>query len=436
VERAREFKVGVFVLAALVLMMVLVVLFSGFPALFTQHDRYTIVFATAANVGPGTPVRRSGVPIGEVESIHLDEETGEVRVIVLINRKYSIRTDEVPILSAGLLGDTTIDFVRRTPPDTRPATTKPDGGVQLASAAVADAGGAVAQAADDKKVPPGSVIKGVSQTDAQALINQVNDLMPLTRRTLEELGKAASSVSQIAPVLDEAVREIRDLSKATREAVPEMRKTNDEIQVTARNWGKLGERLDVLVQTNQEKLVKTLEDLDTTLVRIGNTFNEENQKNLAGTLRNVRSASDNLENITKGTDALIQESRATMQRVNSSVQQADVVLQNLQRSTKPMAERSDVIMRNLDEATDRLNRVLIDTQELLRVYGRGDGTIQRLLSDPALYQNLNDAACALAKMMPRVDRMLRDFEIFADKLARHPEAIGIGGAVRPGSGIK
>ena len=29
-----------------------------------------------------------------------------------------------------------------------------------------------------------------------------------------------------------------------------------------------------------------------------------------------------------------------------------------------------------------------------------------------------------------------DFETFADKLARHPEALGIGGVVRPGTGLK
>ena len=38
--------------------------------------------------------------------------------------------------------------------------------------------------------------------------------------------------------------------------------------------------------------------------------------------------------------------------------------------------------------------------------------------------------------MPRLDRILKDFETFADKLAHHPEAIGLGGVVRPGSGLK
>jgi hypothetical protein len=42
----------------------------------------------------------------------------------------------------------------------------------------------------------------------------------------------------------------------------------------------------------------------------------------------------------------------------------------------------------------------------------------------------------LVRIMPRLDRIMKDFETFADKLARHPEAIGLGGVVRPGSGLK
>ena len=41
-----------------------------------------------------------------------------------------------------------------------------------------------------------------------------------------------------------------------------------------------------------------------------------------------------------------------------------------------------------------------------------------------------------ARLMPRLDRALRDIEVFADKLARHPELIGLGGAVNPSRGLK
>jgi phospholipid/cholesterol/gamma-HCH transport system substrate-binding protein len=402
-DSALKFRIGVFVLATLVLLAVLVTMFSGLPGLFTVHNRYTVVLPNAAGVGAGTPVRRSGVRIGEVESIQLDNESGNVKVGLLIERKYALRKNEVAVLNRGLLGDTTIDFVTNPPPK--------------------------GQAPDLSLVEPGSEIQGVAQL-------QPTDLLPSTQEAIRELGSAAKNFNQIAPDFDEAVKEVREFSKASRGMVPDLSKTNDEARIAVRNWGKLGERLDVLTQTQQEKLIKTLEDLDDTLNRIGRTFNDENQRNLNATLKNVRGASDSLDSITKNTDELLKESRKTMQRVDGSLTRTDEVLANLQRTTKPMADRSEQVMKNLDESTDRLNKVLADAQELMRALGRSNGTVAKLVNDPDLYNNLNDTACMVARMMPRIERMLKDFEVFADKVARHPESLGVGGVVRPGSGLK
>jgi phospholipid/cholesterol/gamma-HCH transport system substrate-binding protein len=87
-----------------------------------------------------------------------------------------------------------------------------------------------------------------------------------------------------------------------------------------------------------------------------------------------------------------------------------------------------------------MNRTLSEVRELLRGMQGSDGTLRRLASDPALYNNLNDAAVMMARLMPRLmprlDRALRDLEVFADKLARHPELIGISGSVNPSGGLK
>ena len=68
--------------------------------------------------------------------------------------------------------------------------------------------------------------------------------------------------------------------------------------------------------------------------------------------------------------------------------------------------------------------------------GRNDGTVQKLITDPSLYNNLNDSAEMVTKILPRLDRTMRDMETFADKLARHPELLGLRGAVFPSSGLK
>jgi phospholipid/cholesterol/gamma-HCH transport system substrate-binding protein len=372
-EQALRFRVGLFVLGTIVLLGVLTFVFSGFPTLFRSHREYTVVFRDAAGVGAGTPVRRSGVRIGEVKSVELDEVTGKVRVTTLIESHHLPHKGDQPTLTRGILGgDVSIDFV--PPPEGQPPS---------------------------EPIEPGSELAGVQQSDALALLNQ-------TSQSVQRYGDMA----------------------------PDVRRTNEEVQVAARNWGRLGERMDLLVQTNQEKLVQAIDNLNDSLNRISRTFNDENQRNIATTLKNARAGSENLESISRNTDALLKESRSTIDRINKSVTQTDEVLRNLQQATKPMADRSNTVMKNLDESTEKLNRTLTDTRELLRAVSQSDGTLHRLVADPSLYNNLNDASCMIVRILPRLDRILHDMEVFADKIARHPESLGLGGVVSPSSGVK
>jgi phospholipid/cholesterol/gamma-HCH transport system substrate-binding protein len=267
-------------------------------------------------------------------------------------------------------------------------------------------------------------------------MRELSKLTGPAQDTFAAMRVTLDSYQKMTPLMEETLRQYRDLARAAQQTIPELRRTNDEIQVTARNWGRVGERVDVLLQTNQDKLVRTLDNLNDTIVRVGNVFNDENQKNLATTLRNVSAGSQNLESLARNADEFVKESRQTVRRINDSVGQADQVLTNLQQATKPLAERSDAVMRNLDEATARLNNTLAEAQALLRSLSRGEGTFSRIFTDPSLYNNLNEAACLLTRTMPRIDRILRDVEVFADKIARHPESLGIGGAVNPSSGLK
>ncbi len=445
-EQSMRFRIGVFVLAAVILLAVLIMLFGSFPTVFKSQDHYFVTFDNAPGVAPGTPVRRSGVRIGEVQSVVLDDATGKVRVTIVIDRSHHLYPDDQPVLVRGPLGgDTTIDFVPSSP-ETKPAEPAPPqshgrpGLITPVSFQLAQKQGDKAPPAQQppERIPvkPGTEFTGTTQVDVAAVLKELSVLTPPAREAFKEMRTTLERYERMTPLMEETMREFRDLAKATREAVPELRRSNDEIQVTARNWGRLGERLDILLQTNQDTLVKTLDNLNDTIMRVGTVFSDENQRNLATTLRNVTAGSKNLESITRNTDELVKESRQTVRRVNDSVTQADQVLANLQQATKPMAERSDIIMKNLDESTDKLNKTLTEVRELLRTTNQGDGTLGRLLTDPALYNNLNDASYLLAHTLPRLDRILRDMEVFADKIARHPESLGIGGVVNPSSGLK
>jgi phospholipid/cholesterol/gamma-HCH transport system substrate-binding protein len=430
-DQKIRFRVGAFVLAMLVLLGVLSTQFSNVANYLKTYNSYTVVFDEAPGVGPGTPVRRSGIPIGEVRVVELDDQTGKVKIAIHVEKQHPLFEGDQPTLVRGLLGnDPTIDFL---PPkaDGRPKERPP--------------------------IPPGAELQGVPAANFRNLLVQTQELVPSTQETLNEIRKSLKRFEDMAPKVEEAIlqytdlaksarefipelsktnEQVRELAKTSRETIPALRQTNDEILVASRNWGSLGERLNILLQTNEEQLVKALENTNEALRRIVGVLNDENQRNLSAALKNVRAGSENLDSISRNTDAMLKESRKTLDRVNQSLNRTDEVLTNLQQATKPMADRSASVMKNLDESTDKLNRTVSELREVLRAVGQGDGTFRRLISDPALYNNLNDAACMLVRIMPRLDRILHDVEVFADKIARHPESLGIGGVVKPSAGLK
>ncbi len=425
-DTTMKFWIGVLVMTSILILAVLVVLVGGVPTFLAQDNRYTVLLENAAGVGIGTPVRRAGVRIGQVDGVELDAETGKVRVTIVVNKKYAVWDNEVPVVTRDLLGNTAIDF--QTVPDEKASEASVEEQQEPPAEGKKTPGRGV--------VPPGSTIRGRVSPDAQRLLAEADRLLPSTERALRELGKAAESFNKIAPDLAQAVREVRDLSRTTRQMMPELRKTNDEALVTLRNWGRLGERLDVLVRTEQDRVIKTIQDLDEVLLRAGRLLSDENQRYFNNTLKNLSAASDSFDRLTKDTNGFINEGRRTLDKMNKSLEQADQLMNTMDKAVKPMADRSERTMKNLDESSERLNRTLIDAQALLQALNRSEGTFAKFVNDPSLYNNVNDAACMILHILPRLDRMMKDLEVFADKIARHPEALGVGGAVRPGSGVK
>jgi phospholipid/cholesterol/gamma-HCH transport system substrate-binding protein len=236
--------------------------------------------------------------------------------------------------------------------------------------------------------------------------------------------------------MDEAIKEYRALGKQVQEMMPELRRTNQEIQVAVKNWGRLGERADNFLEKNEDRIVKTIDSLNKTIMDVSDVFNEENKRNLSGTLKNLNAGTERLDSLSKNADELLKESRATLRKFNETLTHTNEVVVNLEQVSKPLSERGPTIVKNVDESLDKLNKTMSDVRELVRAIGQGDGSLKRFISDPALYNNVNDTIFMVQRLMPRIDRILKDMEVFADKLARHPESIGLGGVVHPSKGLK
>jgi phospholipid/cholesterol/gamma-HCH transport system substrate-binding protein len=430
-EQRMRFWIGLFVLAACLLLGVLVTLFGSMPTLFTAHSNYTAVFSDATGLRVGTPVRRSGVRIGSVQRITLDDDTGEVRVEMAIERPHTLVRGEQPTIVQGLIGsDAAVDLlpVRRDdqPPDRTPQ-------------------------------PQDELMAGTRQPGVSTLVDRASQVMPTTEQTLRDLQRALQRIEKMAPDIEQAMRAGRDLARAGTDAMPELRKTSDEVRELARSTRELlppirkaseelqimaqaltraGDRADKLLTKNEADLTRAIENLNSTLTRMGRALDDENLRNLAATFKNLSVATELLAIVLRTGEELIKDARQVVQRLNPSIDRLDDVLCNMQMATQPFALRSAAIVKNLDEGTEQLTRTLTETRELLALFARADGTLRRVIEDPGLYNHLDETVLGLGRLTPRLERILRDVEVFADKIARHPEALGISGAVKPSTGIK
>lgn len=478
-EQAMKFRLGIFVLGAGILLAVLIVLFGDMPDFLRGQLQYTIRFPQAPGLETGSPVRKSGIRIGEVSSFALDPENGSVKVTIIVDKKYQLRRGDAPTLGRGLLGDSNINFV------------------PIAEIKVP---------ADREPVPAGFVFEG---------------------KTGDLLSRIGAAANDLVPASQAAVDELRELSKKINEMLPEVKRTMQEAQVALNKVGNAAESADNIIRGNQDRITKAIDNVSTVSERISNLFtpamtrrvdtillnaetisaemaallndenrrtatetlksartvmdrfalvmNDENVKNINATLKSLQDVGSNVANTLKNIDrssaeaqklvtnmnegvtetrklvnnvnnrveslgpqldTTLKDASSAMKRFNTSAEKVDVVLTNLQSFTKELGERGPAMMKNLDDASLRVSQVVIDLGTFTRSLAQGDGTIRKLVMDPGLYNSLNEAAASASKGVVRLDRILYDFSILADKLARHPELLGVSGAVAPSSGIK
>jgi phospholipid/cholesterol/gamma-HCH transport system substrate-binding protein len=118
-ERWLRFRVGVFVVIALVAFVAVIYVLGARARLF--EARYTIHadFTEVGGLREGATVRLAGVQIGRVTDVHLPPQPGgKVRVDLTIGRQFAdrIRQDSVArIETQGLLGDRIVEITVGTP---------------------------------------------------------------------------------------------------------------------------------------------------------------------------------------------------------------------------------------------------------------------------------------------------------------------------------
>ena len=481
-ERQLRVRVGLFVAAGLAAVTGLVILFGGAPTLFSTRTKYSVFFPEAPGLAVGTPVRKSGVRIGQITGLELDEATSRVRVRIETEGQYRPRASEDAVISRGLLsGDTTLDFIPKT-----------------------DEKGGVLPVGD--VYPPGADIDGIPPLNTLRLINQASATVPNAQEALARFSATVSKFENVGPKAEKSLDEIAAFVRAAREVVPELRQTNKqvqdflgakadpdapdppanlktltkEVQDFVKTLKPLVDNLNTLVVDNRAEVAQALAQLRKLLENANDVLTADNRKAIASFLRaldagandvlsvenrklvgdllkNLKATSDDLKDGVKQARALVdnaqktlaeldaavrnggalfKDAAATVRTLNARIDQVKAILDDIQKATKPLGDVAGPVVKNIGTAAEELAKTVAEARGVIKLLQQPDGTLGKVLTDPQLYNQLVDSAAALNRTLTRAEKIAKDLEVFADKVARKPESIGIGGALRPSTGLK
>ena len=144
----------------------------------------------------------------------------------------------------------------------------------------------------------------------------------------------------------------------------------------------------------------------------------------------------NLKRSLEALPRLVGETESTLRAVRTTVLTVNGNLENLQGVTDPLARRGGSIVGRLDKTLGNLETLTGDLSRFSRTVNTPEGSLNRLARDPTLYRNLNDSAASLSVLLKNIEPVVRDLRIFSDKVARHPELLGVRGALKGSAGVK
>jgi phospholipid/cholesterol/gamma-HCH transport system substrate-binding protein len=128
--------------------------------------------------------------------------------------------------------------------------------------------------------------------------------------------------------------------------------------------------------------------------------------------------------------------RTTVKGMGATVETADRNLRNLEGLTKPLGERGAGMVAQVDRTIGRLDETLGQAAQFTRALNESQGTLGKLVRDPKVYDDLSQAAANVNRLTRELRPIVDDVRVFTDKIARHPEQLGVRGALDRRAGLK
>jgi phospholipid/cholesterol/gamma-HCH transport system substrate-binding protein len=399
-DRVMQFRVGLMVVATLLIAGILMAMFGEMPSLVRGTYTIRVWFPEAPGVSVDTPVRKSGILIGRVtEVIFADEITDQqeaqgimdlqgitdysqfaqgVVITAEIHQNKRIYLNEICRVKTSFMGDSVIEIVpgaRAVPP--------------WEASADSAAGHQGEQGPSGTPGHPGRV------ADGQFLRGEVHDSpVEVVADLQQEMIDSFRKVGSASESMEETVRAIREFFRTN--------ETELKMAVT-----RAGRALDAI-----ERMASNANQL------IGD---EETQAQLKQSIARM--------------PVVLQEIQTTVGGMQGVMSSLDRNLRNIEDFTEPLGRNAPERMARIDHAIEKLDALMTQAEYFSRKLNSNQGTLGRLTTDSEIYDQLNLAVRNINELVRQMKPVVADARVISDKLARHPGLL-LRDAVRPGPGIK
>ena len=110
---SREFKLGLFILGAIVILLLGIFSIQDFKV-FNPGYTIKVIFSFGDGIKPAAPVRVAGVEVGEVKKVSLVEERGKTKIVVYAWIRKDVRIpygSDAFVNNLGILGEKYLEII-------------------------------------------------------------------------------------------------------------------------------------------------------------------------------------------------------------------------------------------------------------------------------------------------------------------------------------
>jgi phospholipid/cholesterol/gamma-HCH transport system substrate-binding protein len=329
IARRYETIVGIFVVASMAALLVMVLIVAQQEGLFNEYVTYRTIFKNVSGLKSGSEVHLAGVTVGNVLNTAINPE-GNIVVTFQVLKKYSdrIRDDSRSTIGfMGLLGDKSLDLTA----------------------------GSLSKA----PIPPEGLITAVEPLD-------ITQLLARAAPSLEELQKVISNLVSLTDDLAEPGSDTKTILSEVREVVSKINAGKGSLGKLVNDPGLYQDTADAMAQVR-----KFVGDLEKGKGLVGTLLNDQTFKdqavktmaemqatfaNLNKTTADLKTAAARLPDMAKKLESFLVNLDKAGKGLPGFVIQGETALGDLDTTTKAM-QKSWLLRRNVPQPQEKTIRM-------------------------------------------------------------------------------